>query len=116
MLFGSTQPAYSIGGSPKKLLEVSNTPGPAAYKLKAMEDMKPLPVLGLGRRYQLSKSMSPGPGAYSPPGLLGSRPKLVITGRYQGVEERISTKTQGPYTHTGTISPLRYSFGGSPRS
>ena len=117
MLFGSTQPAYSIGGSPRKLHEVSSTPGPAAYELKAVEDRKPRPVFGSGRRYQLSKSMSPGPGAYSPPGLFGSGPKPVISGRYQGVEERISTKTPGPgaYTHTGTISPLRYSFGSSPR-
>lgn len=117
MLFGSTQPAYSIGGSPRKLHDVSSTPGPASYELRPVGVRKPRPVFGSEARHQLTKSMSPGPGAYSPPGLFGTGPKAVISGRSQAEDHRRGAETPGPgsYIHTGTVSPLRYSFGSSPR-
>lgn len=116
MLFGSTQPAYSMGLSPRKLHSTQLTPGPADYSPITLAKKKPRTIFGSStNRGHFSKSMSPGPGSYTVDTVaLGKGPKAVISGRYQ-TKQGNESPGPGAYHHQNADSPLRYSFGSAPR-
>lgn len=113
MIYGETPPAYSMLGVKQVTPKNNSTPGPGEYTPAAdLLERPPKTVFGRAARAHLSRSMSPGPGAYTIPPKIGEGPKFQLRSRLQSKLDRLSTPGPGAYDVKLTDSQLRYSFGG----
>ena len=115
MIYGETPPAFSLSGTRERAGGRPAGPGPGDYTVeKDLLDSPPRTVFGRAAKAHLSRSMSPGPGAYKVPDTIGTGPKYHLSSRPDSKLNRLSTPGPGAYDIKLTDRQLRYSFGGGP--